>query len=102
LLGRQEIHKKNIPDVIQHTEDWMWFQLSLVREVPSVGSGLAGKNAGYSLKDLGALVVKYGEADLKEGKVRSMVYFQRLLMTAQFEKVRFTSSPICIYRVTFS
>ncbi|KAH8084740.1 Nup93/Nic96-domain-containing protein [Filobasidium floriforme] len=86
LLGRQEIHKKNIPDVIQHTEDWMWFQLSLVREVPSVGSGLAGKNAGYSLKDLGALVVKYGEADLKEGKVRSMVYFQRLLMTAQFEK----------------
>ena len=88
LLGRQEIHKKNIPHVIVTTEDWMWFQLSLVREVPSIGSGLGAKNAGYSLKELGALVVKYGEDDLAEGRLRPLVYFQRLLLTAQFEKVR--------------
>jgi len=65
----------------------MWFQLSLVREVPSVGSGITGKHAGYALRDLGALVVKYGEDDLAEGRLRPLVYFQRLLLTAQFEKV---------------
>jgi len=87
LIGRQEIHKKSIPQVILTTEDWMWFQLSLVREVPSVGSGITGKHAGYALRDLGALVVKYGEDDLAEGRLRPLVYFQRLLLTAQFEKV---------------
>lgn len=87
LIGRQEIHKKNIPEVIVTTEDWMWLQLSLVREVPNVGSSLAGKGAVYGLKELGTLVVKYGEDDVINQRIRPLVYFQRLLLTAQFERV---------------
>jgi len=31
LMGRVEPHKRNVPYVTSTTEDWLWFQLAMVR-----------------------------------------------------------------------
>lgn len=84
LIGRLDISKKTIPKVTDTTEDWMWFQLNLVREHVQAGESASER---YTLKDLGNIVLRYGEDHYDEKRTRPFMFFQQLVMTGQFERV---------------
>lgn len=85
LIGRVEISRRNVPGVTQTTEDWLWFQLSLVRETDGQGDA---PHERYGLRDLAAVLVKFGESHFDPKGVRPVLYFQVLLLSGQFERVR--------------
>lgn len=82
LVGRFELSRKTMK-VASTTEDWMWVQLSLVRE----GGAGEGPQEQYDLADLGRMVLKYGADKFDEGGRRPFVWFDLLLYTGQFERV---------------
>lgn len=84
LIGRVELSRRNVPGVTQTTEDWLWFQLSLVRE--NEGPGEAPHER-YGLRDLGRVLVKFGEGHFDPKGNRPVLYFQVLLLSGQFERV---------------
>ncbi|KPV73463.1 uncharacterized protein RHOBADRAFT_54687 [Rhodotorula graminis WP1] len=83
LVGRVEISRRNVPGVTQTTEDWLWFQLSLVRETEGQGEAPHEK---YGLRDLAAVLRKFGEAHFVPKGSRPLLYFQVLLLSGQFER----------------
>ncbi|GAA5930513.1 hypothetical protein JCM3775_003790, partial [Rhodotorula graminis] len=83
LVGRVEISRRNVPGVTQTTEDWLWFQLSLVRETEGQGEAPHEK---YGLRDLAAVLRKFGEAHFDPKGSRPLLYFQVLLLSGQFER----------------
>ncbi|KWU41638.1 NIC-domain-containing protein [Rhodotorula sp. JG-1b] len=83
LIGRVEINRRNVPGVTQTTEDWLWFQLSLVRETEGQGEAPHEK---YGLRDLAAVLLKFGEAHFDPKGTRPLLYFQVLLLSGQFER----------------
>lgn len=85
IIGRVELNKKNVPGVTVHLEDWMWLQLSLVKE-SSAGSGVEASSEKYNLQDLGNVVLKYGESYFDPQGTRPLVYLQYLLFAGQFER----------------
>lgn len=84
LIGRVELSRRNVPGVTQTTEDWLWFQLSLVRE--NEGPGEAPHER-YGLRDLARVLVKFGEGHFDPKGNRPVLYFQVLLLSGQFERV---------------
>ncbi|SCV71462.1 BQ2448_3050 [Microbotryum intermedium] len=87
LIGRVEINRRNLPGVTQTTEDWLWFQLSLVREADVGGTiGTEAPHERYGLRDLAKVLVKFGEAHFDPKGNRPMLYFQVLLLSGQFER----------------
>lgn len=90
LLGRVEIQRRNVPGVTQTTEDWLWFQLSLVRETEGQGEAPHEK---YGLRDLAAVLRKFGEAHFDPKGSRPLLYFQVLLLSGQFERVSLLALP---------
>jgi nuclear pore complex protein Nup93 len=87
LAGRFDLSRKTLK-VASTTEDWMWVQLSLVRE----GGANEGSQEQYDLADLGRLVIKYGADKFDEGGKRPFAWFNLLLYTGQFERV---STALC-------
>ncbi|BGP26679.1 nuclear pore complex protein Nup93 [Rhodotorula toruloides] len=83
LIGRVEINRRNVPGVTQTTEDWLWFQLSLVRETEGQGEAPHEK---YGLRDLAAVLRKFGEQHFDPKGTRPLLYFQVLLLSGQFER----------------
>ena len=81
IVGRFELSRKSVK-VAKTTEDWMWLQLSLVRDVRD-----DGPQEQYELGDLANLVIKYGSEKFDSGGTRPFAWFNMLLFTAQFEKV---------------
>ncbi len=96
LVGRIEVERKNVRGVTATLEDWMWFQLNMVKETAgaeSQGQGADGAaSRGYTLKDLGDKVVELGpDYFLSAGTQNNpLVYFQNLVFTGQFEEVSVT------------
>ncbi|KAE8233911.1 hypothetical protein CF326_g1051 [Tilletia indica] len=103
LLGRIDVHKKFPALLTRQTENWMWLQLSMVRESEdesaSTGAGLSSSFSGsfaggnvtgsrdqYALYDLGQKILSYGEGYFDPKGQRALFYFQLLVMTAQFER----------------
>lgn len=84
LIGRVEINRRNVPGVTQTTEDWLWFQLSLVRETEGAGEAPHEK---FGLRDLAKVLVKFGEGHFDPKGNKPMLYFQVLLLCGQFERV---------------
>jgi nuclear pore complex protein Nup93 len=82
LVGRFELNRKSLK-VATTTEDWMWLQLSLVRE----SKEMEPPQEQYDLGDLGKLVLKYGNDKFDNGGTRPFAWFNLLLFTAQFERV---------------
>jgi hypothetical protein len=82
LVGRFELNRKSLK-VATTTEDWMWLQLSLVRE----SKEMEPPQEQYDLADLGKLVLKYGNDKFDNGGTRPFAWFNLLLFTAQFERV---------------
>ncbi|GAA5972866.1 hypothetical protein JCM21900_003328 [Sporobolomyces salmonicolor] len=83
LIGRVEISRRNVPGVTQTTEDWLWFQLMLVRETEGQGEAPHEK---YGLRDLAAVLRKFGEGHFDPKGMRPLLYFQVLLLSGQFER----------------
>jgi nuclear pore complex protein Nup93 len=73
--------------VTNTTEDWTWFQLSLVRESAAGGGEEEAPHERYGLRDLGKVLVKFGEAHFDPKGNKPMLYFQVLLLSGQFERV---------------
>ncbi|CDZ96438.1 Cullins [Phaffia rhodozyma] len=82
LIGRVEV-KKNIP-VARTTEDWLWFQLSFVREDLAEESMAGSEN--FGLREMARLVGKFGEGHFDPRGDRPVFWFQVLLFTGEFEK----------------
>jgi nuclear pore complex protein Nup93 len=84
LVGRFELGKKNLK-VARTTEDWVWVQLNLIRE------GNGGEGGGieeYGLDDFGKSLVRFGADKFDQGGQRPMAWFNLLLYSGQFERVR--------------
>ncbi|WRT63978.1 uncharacterized protein IL334_000905 [Kwoniella shivajii] len=81
LVGRFELNRKTVK-VAATTEDWMWIQLSLVRENKDGDS----PQEQYDLIDLGKLILKYGNDKFDSNGTKPLAWFNLLLFTAQFEK----------------
>ena len=80
LLGRIDISKRFPPALTRSTENWLWLQLSLVREQDE------GKER-YGLTELAEKLVGYGEKHFDPKGTRPMHYFQVLLLCGEFERV---------------
>lgn len=86
IIGRCELQQRNTPDIIQTTEDYIWLQLMLVREVTDDAEGFSFER--YCLEDvqkeISSLGSKYFDRD--ENNSNPWIYFKILLLTHQFEK----------------
>ncbi|ORZ22161.1 Nup93/Nic96-domain-containing protein [Absidia repens] len=82
ILGRCELNKKNCPDVIKTTEDYLWLQLTLIRENLDEHEFWQEK---YTLQDLQQLMIKYGATRFDPTGTTPWTYFKVLLSTLQFE-----------------
>ncbi|KAK0531229.1 nuclear pore complex subunit [Tilletia horrida] len=102
LLGRIDVHKKFPALLTRQTENWLWLQLSMVRESEedgsTAGAGLTSSLSGslggsggtqsrdrYTLYDLGQKILSFGEAHFDPQGQRALFYFQVLVLTGQFE-----------------
>ncbi|KAG2174754.1 hypothetical protein INT43_005812 [Umbelopsis isabellina] len=56
ILGRCELYKKNLPEVTPSIEDYLWLQLSLVREI---SNSMDPSTDAYTLNDLQQLLKKF-------------------------------------------
>ncbi|KAF4572443.1 Nuclear pore protein [Pleurotus pulmonarius] len=78
LMGRLEPSRRNVPQVTTTTEDWLWFQLSMVDEEEHGG-----------LRGLAEVLLGYGEhhfEPLNQQGSRRGVWAGVLLMCGQFER----------------
>lgn len=89
LIGRAELSKRNIAVATEKTEHWLWLQLALVREDLD---GSSAANERYTLRDFANVLRKFGEAHWDPKGNRPGLYFQILLMSGQFERVRLLRS----------
>ncbi|BGP18714.1 hypothetical protein JCM10213_009192 [Rhodosporidiobolus nylandii] len=86
LIGRVEINRRVVPGVVNTTEDWLWFQLALVREPEGAGAEVEAPHEKYGLRDLAAVLIKFGEQHFDPKGTRPLLYFQVLLLSGQFER----------------
>ena len=84
IIGRCDLAKKTIPEVIQATEDYVWFQLLLVRETMDIDDPTYER---YTLRDLQQLLLRFGADHFNPKGMNPFNYFQVLLQSAQFERV---------------
>jgi nuclear pore complex protein Nup93 len=82
VIGRCDLGKKSIVEVIQATEDYMWLQLMLVRE--EIDSDESAYER-YTLRDLQDVIVTFGPEHFNAKKNSPFPYFQLLLLSGHFE-----------------
>lgn len=80
FLGRIDVRKS--VSVATKTEDWLWFQLSFVREDDAEVGGEK-----FGLRDLAKTVVKFGESYFDRRGDRPVYWFQMLCYVGEFEQV---------------
>lgn len=83
VIGRCELENPNIPSVITTIEDYLWLELSLVRD------GVHDKS--YRLSDFQKKITAYGPAYFDPNGKNPWYYFKILLISLQFERVRLVS-----------
>ncbi|KAF9116162.1 hypothetical protein BGX27_004502 [Mortierella sp. AM989] len=81
IVGRCELNKRTTP-VVGALEDFIWLQLSMIRE-PKSDTMPQDK---YGLADFQALVLKYGANYFNPNNNNPLQYFQVLLYSQQFER----------------
>ena len=86
-MGRIEISRKNVAGITGTTEDWIWFQLSLINEDLILEDGVGSKDERFGLKDLGKCLLKFGENHFDPKGNKPLLYFQVLLLCDEFERV---------------
>ncbi|KAF3910446.1 hypothetical protein ABW20_dc0106999 [Dactylellina cionopaga] len=82
IIGRCELQKRVLPDVLPTAEDWMWLQLVLTRE------STAGDEPApdvYTNADLRKAIAGFGGPHFGLANSNFILYFQMLLMAGLFE-----------------
>ena len=87
IIGRCDLAKRSLSEVMPTAEDWMWLQLVLTRE-----SDRAGEPAHevFQLCDLQKSVLQFGAKHFSSRSSNVGLYFQMLLMSGLFEHVSLT------------
>ncbi|GAA5803362.1 hypothetical protein HPULCUR_008841 [Helicostylum pulchrum] len=83
ILGRCELHNKNSPDVIKTTEDYIWLQLMLIREVTDTERYSFER---YRLEDFQKEITALGSKYFDRDETNPYTFFRILLLTLQFEE----------------
>ncbi|KAG2171395.1 hypothetical protein INT43_009056, partial [Umbelopsis isabellina] len=83
IIGRCEMNKRTLPHIISNTEDWLWLQLSLIRESEP---GIARQSGEYTLTDLQQLLQRYGREHFDPHHNNPWNYIILLILTLQFEQ----------------
>ncbi|KAI9366537.1 Nup93/Nic96-domain-containing protein [Pilaira anomala] len=83
IMGRCELHRKHFPDVIKTTEDYIWLQLMLIREVTETERYSSER---YRLEDLQKSITALGSKYFDKDQTNPYIYFNVLLLTHQFEE----------------
>ncbi|KAJ8100619.1 Nup93/Nic96-domain-containing protein [Lipomyces tetrasporus] len=88
LIGRCELSRKNIPEVLLIAEDWMWAQLMMTQDSSSATTDVFGISAAerYTLSDLRNMLVQFGARHFNPRGNNPGVYFQVLLLSGQYER----------------
>ncbi|KAF9990723.1 hypothetical protein BGZ75_000109 [Mortierella antarctica] len=81
IIGRCELNKRTTP-VIGALEDFIWLQLSMIRETKSDTM----PQDKYDLSDFQALVLKYGPSYFNPNNNNPLQFFQVLVYSQQFER----------------
>jgi nuclear pore complex protein Nup93 len=84
IIGRCELEKADIPNVIATTEDFMWFELSLIREYVDEERHNYER---YRLSNLQKKISGAGSKHFDPNDSNPWYYFKVLLLSMQFEKV---------------
>jgi nuclear pore complex protein Nup93 len=80
---------KPFPTIITTAQDFLWLRLCFVREAESGGDGSVLIASDFTLKALQQLLYNtYGAAHFNKKGRYPLLYFQVLLMSQQFERVR--------------
>ncbi|KAI8328836.1 Nup93/Nic96-domain-containing protein [Chlamydoabsidia padenii] len=83
ILGRCGLNKKTHRTVIKAAEDYLWLQLTLIRENLDEHNYWEEK---YTLYDLQQLIINYGPVLFDPTGTAPWIYFKVLLVTLQFEQ----------------
>ena len=78
ILGRCDLSKKTVPEVITTTQDYIWLQLWLVKDAQDSGSP-------YNLAVLQKLVLDFGPKHFNPKGNNPVQYFETLLTVGLFE-----------------
>ncbi|OWB79060.1 hypothetical protein B5S32_g3269 [[Candida] boidinii] len=92
IIGRCDLARKNLPaSITLNVEDWLWVQLSLIREDESLISTISGNNTidepileRYSLNDLQKSILEFGKDSFNSSNNNPM-YLQTLILTGLYE-----------------
>ncbi|ORY84866.1 Nup93/Nic96-domain-containing protein [Protomyces lactucae-debilis] len=82
IIGRCDLARRSLPEVLPVTEDWMWLQLVLCRETDTSGPAYEQ----FGLRDLQATLVRFGSRHFNPKGSNPLLYFQLLLLSGQFER----------------
>lgn len=82
ILGRCDLSRKSLHGILSVTEDWMWLQVSLAREAEKDEPGYQH----FDLRKLQDNLVQFGPRHFNPKGNNALLYFQVLLMSAQFER----------------
>ncbi|KAF8543439.1 Nup93/Nic96-domain-containing protein [Trichophaea hybrida] len=82
IIGRCELAKRSLPNVMPTAEDWMWLQLVLSREIDRTSEPA---HEVFTLEDLQKSVTQFGAKHFMAKGSNFGLYFQMLLMCGLFE-----------------
>ncbi|PVV00135.1 hypothetical protein BB560_005398 [Smittium megazygosporum] len=85
IIGRCDLSRKSIPGVVESSEDYLWHQLIMIREVDD-SSYLSSGVSKYTLADFQTLLKGTGKKYFDPEGSSPLLYFQVLLISLQFEK----------------
>jgi len=88
IIGRCELAKRSLTNVMPTAEDWMWLQLVLSREIDRASEPA---HEVFTLEDIRKSVTQFGAKHFTAKGSNVGLYFQMLLMCGLFEEVSFCS-----------
>lgn len=89
IIGRCDLSKRSVPNVMPTAEDWMWLQLVLAREIDKTTEPA---HEVFTLTDLQKGVLQFGAKHFSQKGSNVGLYFQMLMMSGLFEDV----SDLCL------
>ena len=85
LLGRCDLIKKTVPEVITTTQDYIWLQLMLIKDVQEPTVSYSSNTPQYNLASLQKLVLDFGPKHFNPKGNNPVQYFETLLTVGLFE-----------------
>lgn len=82
IIGRCDLTKRSVPNVMPTAEDWMWLQLVLAREIDPATEPA---HEVFTMQDLQKGVIQFGAKHFSAKGSNVGLYFQMLMMSGLFE-----------------